>query len=80
MSKKEQTFEEKEKEIYTSLSELLTNIIEKFRITTKYAILVGQKRIMYIKGKELTIAFKKEENFNYIRNEIEKITKINIVK
>ena len=80
MSKKEQTFEEKEKEIYTSLSELLTNIIEKFRITTKYAILVGQKRIMYIKGKELTIAFKKEENFNYIRNEIEKITKINIGK
>ena len=35
---------------------------------------------MYIKGKELTIAFKKEENFNYIRNEIEKITKINIGK
>jgi translocation protein SEC62 len=80
MSQKIPTQEEKDKELYTSLSNLLTEIIDKYQITTKYAILIGQRRVMYIKGKELSTIFKKEENFNFIKTEIEKITKINIGK
>ena len=80
MSQKIPTQEEKDKELYTSLSNLLTEIIDKYQITTKYAILIGQRRVMYIKGKELSTIFKKEENFNFIKTEIEKITKVNIGK
>ena len=61
MSQKVQTQEEKEKELYISLSNLLTEIIDKFQITTKYAILIGQRRVMYIKEKNYQQYLKKRK-------------------
>lgn len=67
---------DKEKIIESKLSKFLSDIHEKGELTVKQAILMGQKRIYYIKGKDLVAYFK--ENFQTIANEIKTITNINI--
>ena len=67
---------DKEKILESKLSKFLSDIHEKGELTVKQANLMGQKRINYIKGKDLVAYFK--ENFQTIANEIKTITNINI--
>ena len=71
-----QVVSDEEKEIYDKLSSFLIDIQEKGEIPIKQAILMGQKRVYYIKGKDLVNYFK--EHFEDISNQIKTITKTNI--
>ena len=60
-----QVVSDEEKEIYDKLSSFLIDIQEKGEIPIKQAILMGQKRVYYIKGKDLVNYFKEHLNDSY---------------
>ena len=70
--------QEKEKKIYDELTSLLKLLINEYYLTTKYANILGQQRVQYIKGKDLVEFIKYEDNFKDLRERFKKIVNIDV--
>ena len=77
-NKKLTSEQEKEKKIYEELTSLLKLLINDYNLTTKYANILGQHRIQYIKGKDLVQFVKYEDNFKDLKERFKKIVNIDI--
>ena len=77
-NKKLTSEQEKEKKIYEELTSLLKLLINDYNLTTKYANILGQHRIQYIKGKDLVEFVKYEDNFKDLKERFIKIVNIDI--